>query len=259
MGKMPDGLIDLTVASPPYDGLRLYKGYSFDFENVARGLFRTTKNGGTVIWVVGDQTKNGTESGTSFKQALFFKEIGFNLHDTMIYRKKNFPPLTHNRYEQSFEYMFVFTKGKPKTFNGIKVRCKTAGDSANFIKKGSNVKEGSYRRRDEVVQTSETKLHDNIFEYSLGASRSGHPAAFPDQLAEDQILTWSNPGDLVYDPFGGSGTTGKMAKKHKRNWVMSEISAEYCQIIDGRMGPDLFLCDNDVLCKEQCIFCRIKS
>ena len=127
MAKMPDNFIDLTVTSPPYDGLRTYNGYSFDFENVAKELFRATKQGGVVVWVVGDATMNGSESGTSFKQALFFKEIGFNLHDTMIYQKVNYVPLTHNRYEQSFEFMFIFSKGKPKTFNPIMIPCKQAG------------------------------------------------------------------------------------------------------------------------------------
>ena len=116
MAKMPDNFIDLTVTSPPYDNLREYKGYSFAFEQIAKELFRITKQGGVVVWVVGDATMNGSESGTSFKQALFFKEIGFNLHDTMIYQKVNYVPLTHNRYEQSFEFMFILSKGKPKTF-----------------------------------------------------------------------------------------------------------------------------------------------
>src|SRR5690606_33762310 len=124
MAKMPDNFIDLTVTSPPYDNLRKYNGYSFDFEDIATDLFSITRDGGVVIWIVGDATVKGSESGTSFRQALYFKEIGFNLHDTMMYRKINYIPLTHNRYEQEFEYMFVFSKGKPKTFNPIMVECK---------------------------------------------------------------------------------------------------------------------------------------
>ena len=127
MARMPNGFVDLTVTSPPYDNLRTYNGYSFDFEAVAKELYRVTKQGGVVVWVVGDATIKGSESGTSFRQALFFKEIGFNLHDTMIYAKNNPIPLNHNRYEQQFEYMFVFSKGKPNTFNAIKVRTKTGG------------------------------------------------------------------------------------------------------------------------------------
>lgn len=122
-----DNYVDLTITSPPYDNLRKYNGYEFDFENIAKEIYRVTKDGGVLIWIVADSTKNGSESGTSFKQALYFKEIGFNLHDTMIYKKINYVPLNHNRYEQEFEYMFCFSKGKPKTFNPIKIPCKYAG------------------------------------------------------------------------------------------------------------------------------------
>lgn len=134
---IPDGTIDMTLTSPPYDDLRVYNGFSFDFESVARELYRVTKNGGVVVWVVGDATKNGSESGTSFRQALFFMEIGFNLHDTMIYQKRNFVPMTHNRYEQEFEYMFVFSKGKLKTFNPIMVRSGTGGKTLNYATRTS--------------------------------------------------------------------------------------------------------------------------
>ena len=120
MKKLESEIIDLTITSPPYDNLRKYNGYSFDFENIAKELYRTTKKGGVAAWVVNDSTVKGSETGTSFKQALFFKEIGFNLHDTMIFAKNNPVPLTHNRYEQQFEYMFILSKGKPKTFNGLK-------------------------------------------------------------------------------------------------------------------------------------------
>jgi len=121
MSRMPDEFIDLTVTSPPYDNLRTYNGYSFDFESIAKELYRVTKEGGVVVWIVGDATINGSESGTSFRQALYFKEIGFNLHDTMIYNKNaRFPE--NVRYYQEFEYMFVFSKGKPKAFNALTQR-----------------------------------------------------------------------------------------------------------------------------------------
>ena len=131
MARMPNGFLDLTVTSPPYDNLRSYNGYIFDFEAVAKELFRVTKTGSVVVWVVGDATIKGSETGTSFRQALFFMECGFNLHDTMIWEKTNPIPLTHNRYEQHFEYMFVFSKGSPKTFNPIKIPCATKGQIRN--------------------------------------------------------------------------------------------------------------------------------
>lgn len=237
MAKLGKETVDLTITSPPYDNLRNYKGYSFDFEHVARGLYWVTKPGGVVVWVVGDATKNGSESGTSFKQALYFKEIGFSLHDTMIYKKINPIPLTHNRYEQYFEYMFVFSKGKPKTFNPLLEQCKTSGTYTHRRNTG-RVEEAATRNRDEITLTKETKYKGNIWEYVVGSKKGetgSHPAPFPEQLAYDHIVSWSNEGDLILDPFIGSGTTSKEAKILKRNFIGFDISQEYCDIANKRL------------------------
>jgi site-specific DNA-methyltransferase (adenine-specific) len=234
MARMEDNFIDLTVTSPPYDNLRNYKGYSFDFETIAKELYRITKDGGVVVWVVGDATINGSETGTSFRQALFFIQCGFNLHDTMIYSKLKYPPLTHKRYEQSFEYMFVLSKGKPKTFNPIMVKCDTAGTNRPRYK--SNKEFGSaVRNRNEVDIIKDKKQKNNVWIISPNNTHHNHPAMFPEQLANDHIISWSNEGDIVYDPFMGSGTTAKMAKINNRNWIGSEISKEYCDIIHARL------------------------
>ena len=241
MKDIPDGSIDLTVTSPPYDNLRTYNGnieqWSFEkFQGIAKELYRVTKQGGVVVWVVGDATMNGSESGTSFKQALYFMSIGFNLHDTMIYRKLNPIPLTHNRYEQAFEYMFILSKGKPNTFNPIKIPCKTAGTVYN-IKRPKAISEASKRDRDEIMTTNNTKYKDNIFEYCVGKKQGTqtHPAPFPEDLANDHIISWSNEGDVVLDPFMGSGTTGKMALLNNRNFIGIELDEEYFEIAKKRI------------------------
>lgn len=193
--------------------------------------------GGVVVWIVGDQVINGSESGTAMKQALRFMSAGFRLHDTMIYKKKNYAPQNHNRYEQAWEYMFVFSKGRPKTFNPIMVQCKEAGAKRNWERKGSNVSEGVFRRRNEVVETKPFKMQCNVWEYSCGTSQTGHPAPFPEQLATDHILSWSNEGDLVCDIFSGSATTAKMAIQYNRQFVGSEISEEYWRLGNARIQP----------------------
>jgi DNA modification methylase len=222
--EIPEGSVDLTLTSPPYDNLRRYNGYSFDFKTIAAELFRVTKDGGVVVWIVADATVNGSESGTSFRQALNFKAIGFNLHDTMIYSKANYVPLTHNRYEQQFEFMFVLSKGKPVTFNGIRM------ESKGSVRTGSRYYEldGSSRARNSPPTGNLEKLRPNIWAYSIGRNRGiGHPAVFPEQLAADHILSWSNPGDTVLDPFLGSGTTGKMAVLAGRKFIGIELSEQY--------------------------------
>lgn len=234
MARMEDNFIDLTVTSPPYDNLRTYNGYSFDFENVAKELYRVTKNGGVVVWVVGDATIEGGETLTSFKQALFFKEIGFSV-DTNIYQKQNYKPINAKRYDNVFEYIFILSKGNPKTFNPIMV------DKARV-----KIESGKYRQKDGSMKTSirkanEKKKATNIFSYSIGGHIAdsvafNHPAIFPEQLANDMIISWSNEGDLVYDCFAGSGTTAKMSILNNRNWIGSEISAEYCNIAKQRLN-----------------------
>jgi site-specific DNA-methyltransferase (adenine-specific) len=247
MGKMPDGFIDLVVTSPPYDNLRKYKGYSFEFEEIAKELYRTIKVGGVLVWVVGDATKDGCESLTSFKQAIYFVEqCGFRLHDTMIYKKKNPMVQTHNRYEQCFEYMFVLSKGKPKTFNPLMDKTLYAGTVKN---RGLEVKSGLgengvSRLREEKTIVKEEKMRTNIFEYSVGTEPEDetgtHPAIFPVALAKEMIYSWSNEGELVYDCFGGSGTTAKAAHHQRRNWILSEISETYTaeanKMLNGKLS-----------------------
>jgi site-specific DNA-methyltransferase (adenine-specific) len=236
MNCLPSSSIDLTVTSPPYDNLRTYNGYTFDFEGIAKELYRLTKDGGVVVWIVGDATVKGSETGTSFRQALYFMECGFNLHDTMIYQKST-PPLTHKRYEQNFEYMFVVSKGKPKTFNGIKVERKYKDTRGNrpFRKNADNSIDYGFS-----AQTN-TVLKTNVWKIFAGGGSSDkfaskHPAPFPEQLAHDHIISWSNESDTVLDCFLGSGTTGKMAKQLNRNFIGIEISKEYLDIAKERIN-----------------------
>ena len=238
MAKMPDCFVDLTVTSPPYDNLRTYNGYSFDFEAVAKELYRVTKQGGVVVWVVGDATIKGSETGTSFRQALFFKEIGFNLHDTMIWNKGQFSAVgaLQTRYCPVFEYMFILTKGKIKTFNPIKDKHnKSRGQkiTGGIRQVNGAIKDKSTRGNIIAEYGQRFNIWDMAPQRQVG--EDVHPAPFPEQLAQDHIISWSNEGDLVYDPFLGSGTTAKMAILNKRNWIGSEISKEYCEIAEKRI------------------------
>ena len=247
MSRMSDGFVDLTVTSPPYDNLRKYNGYCFDFENVAKELYRVTKAGGVVVWVVGDATVNGSETGTSFKQALFFKEIGFNLHDTMIYEKTSVAAYDprNKRCKQAFEYMFVLSKGTPNVYNEIKdnpVKKKVAFHDAPHGRNADS-KRASGR---EPYKVEDYQARTNIWQYNVGFNCTTkdkdafkHPAIFPEKLAADHILSWSNEGDTVYDCFLGSGTTAKMAAILKRHYIGSEISQEYFDIAQGRIGEVL--------------------
>ena len=239
MARMPDNFIDLTVTSPPYDNLRKYNGYSFDFENVAKELFRVTKQGGVVVWVVSDATINGSETGTSFKQALFFMQCGFNLHDTMIWYKPNaMPNVDKSRYCQSFEYMFVFSNGKPKTANLRMIPTKNAGKTI----KRKTLQTQNCNKADREDKTKDTRIDFNVYTLNVGGKKEAeHPALFPEQLANDHITSWSNEGDIVYDPFMGSGTTAKIAMLNNRNYIGSEISKEYVDLANKRLDPYLLI------------------
>ena len=243
MANMDPESIDLTVTSPPYDQLRDYKGFTFDFEGVANQLFRVTKKGGVVVWVVGDSVIKGSESLTSFKQALYFKEIGFNVHDTMIYEKSSSSLPDPTRYFQSFEYMFVLSKGKPKAINKIyDVKNKYIGLQTNNVVRE---KDGlTHKRADRII--GDYSYRRNVWRFTVGYMHTTkdkyayeHPAMFPEKLAEDHIYSWSNPGDIVLDPFCGSGTTCKMAKLLHRNYIGIDISEEYLKIARRRLAQNV--------------------
>jgi DNA modification methylase len=251
MSNIPDNTVDLTLTSPPYDDLRTYNkhlsgnkteynGYSFPFESIARELYRITKKGGVVVWVVGDATNKGSETGTSFRQALFFKECGFDLYDTMIYQKTGTPFPQKNRYNQTFEYMFVLSKGKPNTFNPIMKKNATAGavrHSRKFRTADGEMKPGFNGK-----PINEYGIENNIWLIKNGMNKSTkdvvafeHPAIFPEELALKHIITWTNKGDLVYDCFLGSGTTAKASIQLERNWIGSELDSDYCNICNRRL------------------------
>ena len=230
IARMPDNFIDLVVTSPPYDGLRQYNGYCFDFESLAKGLYRVMKPGGTIVWIVNDATVDGSETGTSFRQALYFKEVGFNLLDTMIWCKDGGGALGSNYcYTQNIEYMFIITKGVPKTVNLIKDKKNLSfGQDKSGV--GRRNPDGTLKIEKRKEASAYSK-RNNWWLVVPGTEEgsSFHPAVFPEKLARDHIWTWSNEGDIVYDPFMGSGTTGKMAINLKRHYIGSEISEEYAK------------------------------
>ena len=236
--RMSDNSLDMTITSPPYDNLREYNGYHFPVDEIAAALYQKTAPGGVVIWVVGDRTVNGDETLTSFRHAITFQDAGFKVHDTMIYAKNNpIPSDCGKRYRQAFEYMFCFSKGQPKTFNPIMqpIKQEKAFKSFRITKVGRNDLAHDH------VAPKERKIN-NIFYYNVGTSSSKdkiafqHPAIFPEQLVNDQIETWTNEGDIVYDCFMGSGTTAKVAHLLNRQWIGSEISSEYVEIAEKRLS-----------------------
>jgi len=234
--------VDLVVTSPPYDNLRTYNDMdNWDFETIAQQLARVVKDGGVVVWIVGDAMIDGSETGSSFKQALYFKDHGFKLHDTMIYQKVNFSNPSITRYHQIFEYMFVFSKGKPKTFNGIKDRANKYAGQTVWGRNTHRLPDGTLREQEKNV-ISDYGLRYNVWSVkTVGQTKenpTSHPAVFPVQLAMDHITTWSNPGDLVLDPFAGSGTVGVACKNLNRNYLLIERDETYYNEARERLGLD---------------------
>lgn len=237
MDNLPKEHVDLVVTSPPYDDLRDYNGFEFDYSKIAKGLFRIMKKGGVVVWVVADRTIKGNRTLTSFKQALTFQEVGFNVHDVMIYKKKNTPFMRSNAYTNCFEYMFIFSKGKPKTFNPLKEPTVRNG----YEKMPANKKSDGINKK-VLGKLNKKKTRNNIWEYAVGLGGSTndkiafqHTAIFPEKLAEEHILSWSNEGDLVFDPMCGSGTVCKMAMLNNRNYLGMDISHEYTELAKYRL------------------------
>lgn len=240
MPHFETGSIDMVLTSPPYDNLRDYNGYVFQFEAIAKELYRVVKDGGVVVWVVGDATIGGSETGTSFKQALFFKEVGFNLHDTMIFKKRNpIPQIYRRRYNNEFEYMFVLSKGPVVTHNPLMVDCLHAGLELNGTTY-KNYSKNHQTRAKLAKPVKNQKIKGNIWEYVVGKNledqeAKDHPAPFPCELAFDHIYSWSNAGELILDPMCGSGTTCKVARTLGRRFIGIDISQDYCEIARNRL------------------------
>lgn len=249
MRGFADNSFDLTVTSPPYDNLRTYNGNISQWnqqkwKDIIQELFRVTKKGGVVVWVAGDATINGSETGTSFKQALWAKECGFNLHDTMIYQKNSLTFPDTNRYYQCFEYMFVFSKGKPKACNQIKDKPNKQANktiTGNYRDVDGTLKEMSGSKKARMIKDHGVRW--NIWQYNTGWGHSytedylrGHPAIFPIKLAKDHIISWSNENDTILDPFMGSGTTGVACRNLNRNFIGIELDKTYCEIAKKRIN-----------------------
>lgn len=244
----PRESVDLVVTSPPYGDLRTYGGHSWDFFGVAWNLSRLLKSGGVIVWVVGDETKDGNESCVSMEQSMHFKRLGLNLHDTMVYHKPSlaFQRFGHSKYCGAWEYMFVFSKGAPKTFNPIRDRVNSrAGSVMNST--SIRQRDGSQKPSHSVGrEVAEIGTRNNVWSYLTGYQHSSsdeiafdHPAIFPEKLAADHIATWSNAGDLVLDPFSGSGTTCKAAKNMGRHWIGVDIEERYCAIAEERLRQEV--------------------
>lgn len=258
MKKLPDNCIDLTVTSPPYDDLRDYENklvWDYNtFRKVARELYRVTKNGGVVVWVIGDKTDKGNKSLTSFKHALYFQEVGFNIYDVIIYEKAGSGPPHPKRYFNSFEYMFVMSKGKPKTVNLLQDKKNSCAGMTTFSDITRREKDGSLTNKGKKV-INEYGVRTNIWRYNNGKGFSSkdkiayeHPATFPEKLVEDHIKSWSNQGDVVFDPFGGSGTTAKVSIELDRKWIYVEKVEKYCDVAKRRienMGVNLDVQNNN--------------
>ena len=249
---MPDNFIDLVVTSPPYDNMRQYggnktyhqrlndTGFSFEFEEIASELQRVLKPGGVIMWNIQDQIIKGSKTGNSMRQALYFMELGLNLHDHLIWEKTGTPFPSPYRYRNVWENMFIFSKGKPKTFNPIMVKNKTGGDTR--LSRRYRNHEGILIEKAKVVRTKEYGIDKNVWLIPNNYTNSkifkdaqSHPAIFPDEIARRHITTWTNQGDLVYDPFLGSATTTKLAKELKRNWIGSELHTPYFEVCEKIM------------------------
>jgi len=242
LGKMPRECVDLVVTSPPYDDVRTYGGHSWDFFGVAWHLKRVLKPGGVIVWVVADATKDGSETGSSMEQALHFKRLGLNLHDTMVYQVAGTGAKGSNlAYWQEWEYCFVLANGRPNVVNRLTRPAVWAGSRINSFGGKRAGPDGSRKENGERVVADDV-IRGNVWRYNVGHGSgdvTGHPAVFPFELARDHVATWSNPGGLVLDPFSGSGTTCKAAKTLGRQFLGLEVNPDYCAIAEQRIAQEV--------------------
>jgi site-specific DNA-methyltransferase (adenine-specific) len=233
MATFPDACIDLVVTSPPYDNLREYGGHSWNFPSVARELTRILKPGGVIVWVVADATIDGSETLTSMKQAIHFKEVcGLNVHDTMVYQVAGTGAKGSTlAYWQEWEYCFVLSKGKPRHFSPI-------GNGKKTTTGGERLRANGDRKPVREREENDGRP-GNVWRYAVGQDTTGHPAPFPLKMAKDHVSSWSKPGDIVLDPFAGSGTTLRAAKDFNRRFIGIEINHAYVEICNKRLAQEV--------------------
>lgn len=244
--SFPSETIDVVVTSPPYDHLRNYENIKSDwnfetFKTIAQELYRVMKKGSVMVWVVGDSTIKGGKTLTSYRQALFFQEIGFTMYDVIIYEKAGTGPPHKNRYFNAFEYMFILSKGKPKTINLLKDKPNKWAGHETYSEITRREADGTLTVKGKKI-INEYGVRTNIWRYKNGKRQSTrdlfaheHPAIFPEKLVEDVLKSWSNPDDLVLDPFGGSGTTAKVAKILGRDYIYIEKVEKYYRLAEERL------------------------
>jgi DNA modification methylase len=238
LATLSAGSAHLAVTSPPYDRLRTYGGdCEWDFERTAVELFRVLCAGGVLCWNVGDSVVSGAETLTSCKQKIFFVErCGFRVHDTMIWHKRNFSNPESVRYHQVFEYVFVLSKGKPRVFNPIKDKPNVQAGRVGCNGVNTFIKRDGTRSTRTTHVTQEFGMRGNVW---VGNTRGQeefckklpHPAMMPRWLARDLIISFSNPGDLVVDPFGGSGTTVQEALELGRSALLIDSNPSFCDLV----------------------------
>lgn len=236
--------VDLVLFSPPYDGVRDYRGnWTLDLPALGSELLRVVKDGGFAVMVIADGTKNQRKSMTTFRTAVAWEDAGWSLFESVIYSRDGRPGAWWaTRFRVDHEHILMFYKGKrprPVTHHdGLRVPSKHAG------KKWT----GTQRLTDgTLVKTSATvaadKCRGTIWHYATSNSegnrtKAKHPATFPDALARDVILALSAPGDVVYDPMMGSGTSVVIAAQEGRRWLGNDFFAEYVEIAQQRLAVE---------------------
>ena len=231
MKNIPKNSVDCIITSPPYDDLRDYNS-TINYETLIHLFYNALNNGGIVVWNVDDRISTGSKTLSSFKQALLFKEIGFNVNDIIIWKKTNpIPQLKRSHYQHSYEFMFVFSKGFPKTFNPILVNCSCAGKQLSSGKVASKNK----KRKSKSITVNEQKIASDIWEFPICHNDTNHPAVFPLELPLLHIKSWTNENDTVLDPFMGSGTTGIACKMLNRNFIGIELDENYFKTAKERI------------------------
>ena len=184
--------------------------------------------------------------GIPWRVAFALQADGWYLRQDIIWHKPNpMPESVRDRCTKAHEYLFLLSKSEKYYFDAEAIKEPSVTSAADQVAKRNKAPHKGQRDAgmrettggfDKLTKIYETRNRRSVWTITTKPYRGAHFATFPPELVEPCILAGSRPGDIVLDPFGGSGTTGMVAAQHGRDAILCELNESYVPLMEQRIG-----------------------